>query len=41
LIDEYVEAAGCKINIQIAMTYDEQLDKTRIYFATPIINQGW
>lgn len=41
LIDEYIESVGCKINIQVAMTYDEQLDKTRIYLATPIINQGW
>lgn len=41
LIDEYIETVGCKINIQIAMTYDELLDKTRIYLATPIINQAW
>ena len=41
LIDEYIETVGCKINIQIAMTYDELLDKTKIYLATPIINQGW
>lgn len=41
LIDEYIETVGCKINIQIAMTYDEQAEKTRIYLATPIINQDW
>lgn len=41
LIDEYIESAGCKINIQIAMTYDEQTEKTKIYLATPIINQDW
>lgn len=41
LIDEYIESAGCKINIQIAITYDEETDKTRIYLATPIINQDW
>jgi hypothetical protein len=41
LIDEYIETVGCKINIQIAMTYDELLEKTKIYLATPIINQSW
>lgn len=41
LIDEYIETVGCKINIQIAMTYDEQSGKTKIYLATPIINQSW
>lgn len=41
LIDEYIEFVGCKINIQIAFTYDEQTDKTRIYLASPIINQDW
>ena len=41
LINEYIETVGCKINIQIAMTYDELSDKTRIYLATPIINQSW
>jgi hypothetical protein len=41
LIDEYIETVGCKINIQIAMTYDEQSENTKIYLATPIINQGW
>ena len=41
LIDEYIESVGCKINIQIAITYDEQSDRTRIYLASPIINQSW
>lgn len=41
LIDEYIETVGYKINIQIAMTYDEQSDRTKVYLATPIINQGW
>ncbi|TAH67736.1 MAG: hypothetical protein EWM47_08850 [Anaerolineaceae bacterium] len=41
LIKEYIETVGCKINIQIAMTYDEQSENTRIYLATPIINQSW
>ena len=34
LIDEYIETVGCRINIQIAATYDEVADKTRIYLAT-------
>jgi hypothetical protein len=41
LIDEYIETVGCKINIQIAMTYDEGTDKTKIYLASPILNQSW
>lgn len=41
LIDEYIETVGCKINIQIAMTHDELAKKTRIYLATPIINESW
>lgn len=41
LIDEYIDTVGCKINIQIAMTYDEQSEMTRVYLATPIINQSW
>lgn len=41
LINEYIETVGCKINIQIAMTYDEQSEKTIIYLATPIINKSW
>jgi hypothetical protein len=41
LINEYVETIGCKINIQIAMAYDEETDKTRVYLATPILNDSW
>lgn len=41
LIDEYIETLGCKINIQIAMTYDEESEKTKIYLASPILNQEW
>ena len=41
LIDEYIETVGCKINIQIAMTYDELSEKTKIYLATPILNESW
>ncbi len=41
LIDEYIETVGYKVNIQIAMIYDEQTERTEIYLASPIINQGW
>ncbi|NLL73889.1 MAG: hypothetical protein GX237_10225 [Clostridiales bacterium] len=41
LIDEYIESVGCKINIQIALTYDEDSDRTKLYLASPIINQSW
>ncbi|HPU64122.1 MAG TPA: YwmB family TATA-box binding protein, partial [Mobilitalea sp.] len=41
LIDEFIESAGCKINIQIAMSNDENSKKTKIYLASPIINSGW
>lgn len=38
LIDEYITTAGRKVNINIAITYNEETDKTEIYLATPIIN---
>lgn len=41
LINEYILSLGSKINIQIAVTYDEQAGKTRVYLATPILNQSW
>lgn len=41
MINEYINSMGCKMNIQIALTYDEESDKTRIYLATPLINQSW
>jgi len=41
LLDEYIESAGCKINIQIAMSNDEDTKKTKVYLASPIINSGW
>jgi hypothetical protein len=41
LINEYIVSAGSKVNIQIAITYDEQTQKTTVYLATPILNQSW
>ncbi|MDF2541935.1 MAG: putative rane protein [Herbinix sp.] len=41
MIKEYIVSAGNKVNIQIAITYDESADKTTVYLATPILNQSW
>ncbi len=41
LINEYIVSAGSKVNIQIAITYDEQTQKTIVYLASPILNQSW
>ncbi len=41
LINEYIMTMGSKINIQIAINYDEEAGKTMIYLASPILNQNW
>lgn len=41
LINEYIVSMGSKVNIQVAVTYDEQAEKTKVYLATPILNQSW
>lgn len=41
LLDEYVNSVGNKINIHIAIDYDEETDRTRILLGTPIINGGY
>lgn len=41
LINEYITSMGSKVNIQIAMAYDEQAGKTMVYLASPILNMGW
>ncbi len=41
LISEYINSLGNKINIQIAITYDEENNKTMVTLATPILNQSW
>lgn len=41
LINEYIVSMGSKINIQIAVNYDEETGKSRVYLATPILNQNW
>lgn len=40
-IDDYVAVDGLKMNIQVAASYDEVLDQTKIYLAAPIISGGW
>lgn len=41
LINEYIVSMGSKINIQIAVSYDEETGKSKVYLATPILNQNW
>jgi len=41
LLDEYVNSVGNKINIHIAIDYDEDTDSTRILLGTPVINGGY
>lgn len=41
LINEYIMSLGSKVNIQVAITYDEQKDKTIVTLATPILNESW
>lgn len=41
LLNEYITVDNNKINIQVAMTYEEDSDRTRIFLATPIISGEW
>ncbi|MDD5936075.1 MAG: YwmB family TATA-box binding protein [Clostridiales bacterium] len=41
LLREYITVNDAKINVQVAMTYDEANDFTKIYLATPIISGDW
>ena len=41
MLKEYVTTMDTKINIQIAISYNEVSNKTRITLATPIINDSW
>jgi len=40
-IDEYIVNLGKKVNVNIAISYDETSDKTFIYYATPIYNTDY
>jgi len=41
MLNDYVESMGNKINIQIAITYNEVTNKTTVTLATPIINDSY
>lgn len=41
MLNEYVTTMGNKINVQIAITYNELTNKTKISLATPINNESW
>lgn len=41
LLNDYVSSLGNKINIQIAITYNELKDKTVVTLATPVINDSY
>lgn len=37
ILPEYIEALGTKLNIHVAITYNESEDKTEVILATPVI----
>lgn len=41
LAKDSLRAAGEKININVAVSYDETTDKTNIYLATPVLNEDF
>lgn len=41
LVDDYITAGGKKININVAVTYNEEKDKTEICLATPVLNEEY
>lgn len=41
MLQEYITSLGNKINIQIAITYNELTNKTKISLATPIMSESW
>lgn len=41
LNNEYIVTDGKKVNIQIAISYNELTNKTKVYLATPILNTNW
>lgn len=40
-LKEYVNSLGNKINVQIAITYNELTNKSKITLATPVLNESW
>lgn len=41
LLSEYIKTLGNKINIHVAIDYDEGTDHTNVYLGTPVINKGY
>jgi hypothetical protein len=41
LLNEYIVSDGSKVNIQIAITYNELTNKSTVTLATPILNESW
>lgn len=41
LIQDSIKANGKKINVNIAVTYDEEEDKTKLCLATPVLNEDY
>ncbi|MDF2538921.1 MAG: putative rane protein [Herbinix sp.] len=41
LLNEYIVSNGYKVNIQIAITYNELTNRTKVTLATPILNHNW
>ena len=40
-LKDYIQVADSKVNIQVAMNYDEQTDQTVVYLATPLLNGSY
>lgn len=41
LLEEYITSLGSKINIHVAIDYDEEDDITNVYLGTPVIHGGY
>jgi hypothetical protein len=41
MLKEYISSMGNKINVQVAITYNEMNDRTKIVLATPILNESY
>lgn len=41
LVDDYIKTNGKRININIAVTYNEDEDKTELCLATPVLNEDY
>lgn len=41
VMDDYLTVEGKRVNVNVAITYDENNDQTKLYLATPIINEDY